>query len=97
MVDEPDCFEGQRRKIDTSERVEEGGLDHHEPGAGILEDVAQLQPTRGNVDRHETGAEPGATEEYLDEFRSVLAHKRHAIARLDPFSSGTVSEFEHKV
>ena len=62
------------------ERAQQGRLDHEKAGAGILQDVTELQPARRGVDRHQAGAEPGRAKEDLDELRPVLADQGDAIA-----------------
>ena len=71
---------GSVAELDMLERAQQRGFDYEQPGAGILQDVAKLQPARGSVDRHQAGAEPGRAEEHLDELRPVLADQRDAVA-----------------
>ena len=82
-VDGPDRLQRQRGHVEMIEIAGESAFHDQQPRRGIGQDVLELMPARGGVDRHRHGADPGAAEEGAEEFEPVGADERDAVTALD--------------
>ncbi len=78
--DQPGLLHGQAVGVERAHRTQAIALHHQQPGAGIDQDVAQLQAARRGIDGHRNRAYPGTAEQGLHELRPVAAQQRHTVS-----------------
>ncbi len=82
LPDQPQCFQRDTVAGKRCQHTGQFALDYHQPGAAIGEDVFELRPARGGIDRHCDGAEPAAAQHTEQQFGAIGAQDRNPVAGL---------------
>ena len=80
-ADDPDPRQRQRLEVDRAERGQQTGLDGEDFCPRIAQHVLQREAASGGVERHRHCAGPGAAQDEGQEFGTVAAQQRNAVAR----------------
>ena len=79
-ADDPEPGDVELAEVQPVQHVKQAVFDHQQLRAGIRQDVLQLEPARGGVDRHRDRAHPAATQKQRHELGPVAAQDGDTVA-----------------